>query len=135
MFHLFSECSWGWISLNSLSMFALLRRLTFVSSKQTISASSQIKCVPTAWLIKLRRLNDSFIQVNVAKPERVCGKYGCRFPTNPDLFFPIKWKTSIDIPINGTLEYKSSYVFIRNIAIKFNTKLFEKHPWDFVFII
>jgi hypothetical protein len=44
-------------------------------------------------------------------------------------------EASIDIPINGTLEYKSSYVFIRNIAIKLNTRLFEKHSWDFVFII
>jgi hypothetical protein len=49
------------------------------------------------------------------------------------LFFPIKWKTSIDIPINGTLVSKSLYVFIQNIAItgKFNTRFFEKHHWDF----
>ena len=48
-----------------------------------------LKCVPTAWLIKLHWLIYT-------------SKYGCRVLRNPDLF-SMKWKRSIDIRINETL--------------------------------
>ena len=41
----FSEFSWGWMFLNSLSSAQIFQ--------QIISTSSQMICVPTDWLIKL----------------------------------------------------------------------------------
>ena len=47
-------------------MFALLCSAhIFYKLQKLLSASSQIKCAPTARLIKILRLNDSFIQANM----------------------------------------------------------------------
>jgi hypothetical protein len=52
-------------------------------------------------------------------------------------FFSHKMKNVNRYSHQWIIEYQNPhlYVFIRNIAIKFNTRLFGKHPWDFVFII
>jgi hypothetical protein len=58
--------SWGFVFLSSLIMLALLCSAhIFQHYKKLFCTSSQIKCAPTAWLIKLLRLNGSFIPVNM----------------------------------------------------------------------
>ena len=96
-----SEFSWGFVFLNSLSMFALLCSAhIFYKLQKLLSASSQIKWAPTAWLIKILRLNDSFIQANM----------DADFPAT-QTSFSHKMKTTKDILINGTLILKSSCLY------------------------
>jgi hypothetical protein len=42
-----------------------MQRSHFSALQKLLSASSQIKCAPTALLIKILRLNDSFIPANM----------------------------------------------------------------------
>ena len=64
-----------WIFLEDGYLWTLLACLPCYEAltlQKLFCASSQIKCVPTAWLIKLYWLS----------------KYGCRFSRNLYLFFP-----------------------------------------------
>ena len=120
-----SDFSWGFVFLNSLSMFALLcSPHIFQHYKTLFCASSQIKCAPTAWLIKLLRLNDSFIPENMDTD----------FPETQTCFSH-KMKN-----VNGHSYQWNIGITIRSITIIFNksragSMLFEKHRWCFIFFI
>ena len=104
-------------------MFALLCSAhIFQHYKTLFCASSQIKCAPTDWLIKLLRLNDSFI------------------PENMDTDFP-ETQTCFSHKMKNV--NRNSYqwnigITIGSITIIFNksragSMLFEKDRWRFIF--